>query len=29
MDRDFFYLLMRELNPNWLHPLTGAPLPTK
>ena len=29
MDRDFFYLLMRQLNPDWTHPLTGAPLPTK
>ena len=29
MDRDFFYLLMRQLNPDWTHPLTGDPLPTK
>lgn len=29
LDRDFFYLLMRQLNPDWTHPLTGAPLPAK
>ena len=29
MDRDFFYLLMRQLNPDWTHPLTGEPLPVE
>lgn len=29
LDRDFFYLPMRQLNPHWVHPVTRQPLPDK